>query len=557
MRISPTEAARRIESQGLKPLQPYPGAGSAEWKLRCNTCQKLTLESLVKVEKRSRPGCKVCCSKSPHRLTDVEARARLRSQSLLALEPYPGQVGEDWEVECALCGERYKTSLSLVATRSNPGCSDCGLNQARESNTITAKQAEQRLSKLKLVPLEPYPGSTKTPWKVQCKQCNANITKPLNHLETGTPCSKCKEVERSNLASALAEVELRDAKFVPLSPYPGPDKGWWSNCMVCNRQSSPSLNAIRYHKSGCRHCGIDRRRRQVLESSLPRAKARMRKSGFTPIGEFKGFTKPWESKCTKCEKVSSPAPKWLEQGHGCRHCAKNAPWSKTRASQIARKAKRRYLEPFQGSRASIEMECLRCGNHLRAKPYSLLNSKGFCSNCTPSAKWTSDKAVQLMRAANMEPLEPFRGSTMQWKALCNVCETVGSPRAANISSGQGGCKVCGSYGFDIKKPTTLYVLYNRELGAVKVGITNTGSTRLRTLASVKFKPGKLYEFDEGSEPLEIETLLLRYLKKTLRLKQALTRQQMRGAGGATETFWVDQATPSMIHGRIRMLRQKA
>ena len=547
------EASRRVESRGLKPAGPYPGAGSQKWQLVCKLCNSLTLESLVQIEKRRRPGCKICCSKSQNRLTDAQAEKRLSDKKLTPLEPYPGQLREKWKVSCDLCGSEHTTSLERLSRRANPGCANCGLKEAKSSITVESFGAEERLEKLNLRPLEKYPGHTKLPWKVSCRECRSEFSKSLNQMESRIGCSNCKETRKRNEFSEAAVAELRAFGFKPLEPYPGPGRPWKAKCLVCNEASGPRLNTLRYAKAGCRHCAIQKKRQLVISESFSRAIEQMRASGFEPIEDFKGFTKPWRAVCQRCQKVSSPAPKWLSQGHGCKHCASNAPWSKEKANSVAKAAKRRFLEDFQDATSPIKMECLRCGAIRSAKPSSLLNAKGFCNECKPAAAWTEAKARQVMRAANLEPLEPFINATTKWRSICNTCGTEGAPMLTNIASGQGGCKVCGNFGFDINKPTTLYVLYNRELGVVKVGITNTGSTRLRTLSSVGFKPGKLYEFKEGSEPLEIETLLLRYLRKTLGFSQAMTRQQMKSAGGATETFWVDQARPHLIHARIRAL----
>jgi hypothetical protein len=556
MGITAQDAKKRLKGRALKPLEPFPGVGSLPWALSCDLCGKETQESLHKLEKRSRPGCADCCSKSQNRISDKDALSRLAEKQLVPLEKYPGTIGAKWKIKCGLCGDESTTTLNLLASRVYSGCADCGLKAVKLEGAVTPKQALGRLVKLGLEPLEPYPGHTKTPWRCRCKNCGTEIIKPLNHMEYGSACSTCSGQERSKAFAAAAVKELREAGFAPLVPFPGNEVGWQSRCLTCGETSLPIINSLRYQNTGCQFCTQKKRVKAANAQTLPEAMQLLTKALFVPIGSYQGFDKPWKAKCLTCGRTSSPTPKYIKkQGSACRYCAKNAPWTLRHANSVARQANRKFLEEFKGVVKPILMECLRCGNIAKGKPGSLKDSKGYCQRCKPTAEWTPEKAVQILRAANLEPLEPFRSATAKWRAKCNVCGTEGTPQVTNIASGQGGCKVCGNFGFDVNKPTTLYVLYNRNLGVVKVGITNTGSTRLRTLASVGFVPGKLYEFPEGSEPLEIETNLLRHIKKDLGLKQALSKADMRGAGGATETFWSDELPPQRIHSRIKALRQ--
>lgn len=553
--ITHEDALRRLEGKSLKPLEPFPGGGGKPWKLLCGLCGQETCESLHKVGKRTRPGCASCCSKSQNRISAETALARLAEKMLTPLEEYPGTIDAKWNVQCQLCGQISSTTITRLAGRINQGCSKCGLKTARDENTVPSDKAIQRLARLGLRALDPYPGHTKLPWRCVCNTCGTEIYKPLNHLENGAACSFCKSEESARAFAAAAEAELTKFGFTPLALYPGTEKGWKAKCQKCGKVSSPRINSLRYQKSGCRHCAMENLKIASIEKTRSKALELITGASFAPIGEYPGFAKPWKAKCLQCGKTSSPSAKGIKEGSGCRYCAKNAPWSRRFAASLAKQANRKLLEEFQGSRVPILMECLRCGSRDKATPSSLKSSKGYCRRCKPTAEWTSDKAVQILRAANLEPLEPFKKATAKWRVRCMICGTEGSPQVTNIASGQGGCKVCGNFGFDINKPTTLYVLYNRKLRVVKVGITNTGSTRLRTLASVGLMPGKLYEFPEGSEPLEIETKLLRHIKKDLGLKQALTKVDMRGAGGATETFWLDELPPQRIHAKIKSLRR--
>jgi hypothetical protein len=556
MPISEASALERLKGRGFIPKSRFPGAASRPWRLKCEICSKLVTETLVSLEKRSRPGCKSCCSVSQNRITAGEASKRLRQKRLVPLEDFPGTVNAKWKVRCLICGVSSATSLSDLATRKNDGCSQCGLNANYQKNTVEPRVAIARARKAGLKPLSPYPGNSKERWRCLCQKCGSEVSPTLNQISMGSPCAECgiqRGISKRRTPEQLAVARMIQGKARPLEPYPGADKPWLAECLKCKRQIRPRLSGLKT-QGACRFCAIDEISRSKLSRSLPKSKLQMKVSGFEPIGEFRGFTRPWTARCLKCGEISSPAPQWLAEGSGCRWCAKNAPWTDSQVRKIAKLAKREFVEPFSRASHPTLMKCLSCGSSSRVKPSTLLGSKGFCQSCKPSAEWTPDKAVQVLAAARMEPLEPFKSATTSWKSKCQICGTIGTPKLTNIASGQGGCKVCGNFGFDVNKPTTLYVLYNQKLGVIKVGITNTGSTRLRSLAGVGFVPGKLYLFDQGSEPLRVETLLLRFIKKELGLKPALRKTDMRGVGGATETFWRDELKPNVIHSRIRALR---
>ncbi|MFF3679870.1 GIY-YIG nuclease family protein [Streptomyces sp. NPDC002120] len=56
----------------------------------------------------------------------------------------------------------------------------------------------------------------------------------------------------------------------------------------------------------------------------------------------------------------------------------------------------------------------------------------------------ADEAVAAMRAAGLEPLEPYPGSAFPWKSRCTRCDAVVSPRLGSMAAGsrRPGCKPC-------------------------------------------------------------------------------------------------------------------
>lgn len=53
-------------------------------------------------------------------------------------------------------------------------------------------------------------------------------------------------------------------------------------------------------------------------------------------------------------------------------------------------------------------------------------------------------AIELMRQARFEPLEPYKLIKSPWKSRCLVCGNICHPILNNVKSGQRGCRVCGN-----------------------------------------------------------------------------------------------------------------
>ncbi|AVH54609.1 MULTISPECIES: hypothetical protein [Streptomyces] len=57
---------------------------------------------------------------------------------------------------------------------------------------------------------------------------------------------------------------------------------------------------------------------------------------------------------------------------------------------------------------------------------------------------------------------------------CLTCDTV----VVKALQGAGGCRRCRPFGTNHGLPSLVYVLHHPHMNAVKIGITNIGTTRL-------------------------------------------------------------------------------
>jgi DNA-directed RNA polymerase subunit RPC12/RpoP len=101
-----------------------------------------------------------------------------------------------------------------------------------------------------------------------------------------------------------------------------------------------------------------------------------------------------------------------------------------------------------------------------------------------------------------------------------------------------GCPQCLPAGYQTSKPGYFYAIKNIQLGAKKIGITNSPSTegRLKNFSTLGWEIVKVWYFDDGFIPLAAETRLLRWIRQDLNLPPYLSPAEMKRAGGWSETF---------------------
>lgn len=247
---------------------------------------------------------------------------------------------------------------------------------------------------------------------------------------------------------------MREAGLEPVAPYPGTTQPWPCQCMACKRIVTPSFGNVRRGvSSGCRFCASEaskgrRRPRWTHED----ASEIMLSVGLMPLVEFPGTDSPWLSKCQRCGNQVTPRFSAIRRGAsgGCVYCSGHAPTSPDAAADEMLQAFLRPLEPYPGKAVDPwRCECLHCGDVVTARLQKIRSGEGCCKRCgvTASAKARSadaDGAEAMMRAAGLEPLEPYPGGNhLPWRCRCTTCGTIGAPTRANISRGQGGCIDCG------------------------------------------------------------------------------------------------------------------
>jgi recombinational DNA repair protein (RecF pathway) len=147
----------------------------------------------------------------------------------------------------------------------------------------------------------------------------------------------------------------------------------------------------------------------------------MRKAGAEPLVPYPGSQPQWSCRCLTCGRTI--APRYTNVRRGCAPCVSCARImdgarrrSKGEAAAYALAAERQIepLESYHGVTRPWRCKCMRCGSETSPTIHDLKSGQGACRTCAFAAQSVrqlgpESLAISDMRAANLEPLEPFPG----------------------------------------------------------------------------------------------------------------------------------------------------
>lgn len=469
---------------------------------------------------------------------------RLRRVDLEPLTPYPGAVAAAWSVRCLRCANEYTASVKAVA-RGVRGCRVCAAASRAELRRVSPEVAQAVMRRSGLQPLVPYPGHNKQPWPCMCLTCNSLVQPRYNSVQQGqggcAPCGRRSRASGQRLPEDVVLADLERAGVTLLGDYRGVEQPLQCRCLNCNRLVSPTLHNIRSGQGACGYCSGTR-----VDELL--AAGQMRAAGVDPIQPFPGSDAGWSCTCRTCGRYVTPRYSSIKQGQsGCKYCAGRAV-DLDSALALMRAADVEPTGSWPGAWQPWEGRCLRCERTVRPAYNNIRRGYGGCAYCAGKAV-DAVVAIDLMRAAGLEPLVPYPGSNVPWTCRCTKCTAVVTPRYSGITRGQGGCRSCARYGFDPVAPAVVYLLMHVHYAAVKVGVTGRDSARLPIHERHGWTLVQQWPTQEGATALRIERQVLRWWRGDLGAPTAVPSDLMP-QGGASETAPIDlvdlTATADMI-----------
>ncbi len=175
----------------------------------------------------------------------------------------------------------------------------------------------------------------------------------------------------------------------------------------------------------------------------------LRKNSLKPLDNYVNSSTPLKSECLICgNKILVRLNKVKSFGNQCGFCSGRKNSGETAVAFVTQLG-HTPLEPYKNALAHWKMKCGGCGNTISPKYNSLQQGAWgckFCGHKKAGAKRReigSKKAIEQMRKAGYEPIEPYPGSGSPWKSRCMKCDSLIQPRLGGIQSGQGGCRKCG------------------------------------------------------------------------------------------------------------------
>jgi hypothetical protein len=534
----PAEAAERVmRDAGYEPLEPYQ-LSHTQWRCRCLTCGKESTPTYDNA--KSGYGCIHCGRErtvEASRNDPIEAAAFMRSNGFEPIDEYPG-AGNTWKVKCLACG--HVVSPTYASVRKGSGCRYC------KRRCIDPEHAA---SDMRAAGVEPHGAyiSAITPWPSTCLTCEREVSPTYRWvMSSGRGCKYCSTAKRAAERRKDPELAARFMEahgFTPLVEYLGAAEKWRCRCNECERESTPTYSGVQ-QGHGCVLCARDRTAARIrLDPAGPTAA--MRAAGLEPIVDYPGAGVAWLCECMTCGNEVSPRYNSIKQGQGgCMHCV-----GKIVTPGAARLAVQRAgFEPlveFAGSKVPWLCCCTTCDRSLEIT-YSAIKSGNGCRLCYEDRRGESLRldpleAEAAMRAAGLEPQEPYSESGRPWSCICQSCGERVTPSLTSIRAGHGcrrcaakkrgaasrrteesaieimelagfeplepyrsantpwrskcrdcrnvvtpafshikdggGCRYCSKTGFDFTKPGKLYVMTHREFDSVKVGIAAVAPTR--------------------------------------------------------------------------------
>jgi len=380
---------------------------------------------------------------------------------------------------------------------------------------------------------------------------------------SGPACQTCLHIE---LAEASDRIYAEHGLKV-LDSYPGQAKPRNVRCIDCRWEGEVWQNSFRQpYAIGCRACSYKKRAEDRIGKwrvDPEECRLEMVEAGYEPVDEFPGVEKPWRSIHSSCGREVAPSYHQIQQGGGgCAACG----------SERGAKARRMDMRTVQATFAAVGLELLegdyqnvetpmlvRCEKgHESMKTYAAALAGTGCGPCSGNVAHTSDTiGAEFLERGKVTLIDAYVNADTMIGVECVNC---GERVEASLSGirrypeGVGVCPKCyvrEGAGFSVNDPAILYALHHRDLNAVKVGITNSESFRLRQHRRHGWRVIQTVRFKVGFDARQVERQILE-LWKEQGIEPELDADEMPH-GGHTETVSASRVSPTELLATIRSL----
>lgn len=248
-----------------------------------------------------------------------------------------------------------------------------------------------------------------------------------------------KRAKTQTLDASRAIQETRAVGLEPLEAYKASKARWRCLCLGCGREVSPTHDHVKQSGRGCKHCSLKTR---GLEHRIDpeAAVSLMRAAGLEPLEPYPAIHTPWLCRCRSCHRMVDPSLNSVKRGARCRFCS-GAAVDPDEAVDVMRTAGVEPLEPYPGANAPWLCECLACGRHPRPRYGGVRRGRGACGYCAGKLV-DAGEAIEIMRDSGFKPLVTYPGSLDPWRSECLKCGRESTPRFASVKAQGTRCTYC-------------------------------------------------------------------------------------------------------------------
>ena len=184
------------------------------------------------------------------------------------------------------------------------------------------------------------------------------------------------------------------------------------------------------------------------------AAAVMFKAGLVPLEPYQNSKQPWKCECQSCKAIVTPAFSSVQSGQGgCKNCglreqAAKRKMSDKEASILMTSNGFKPLEPYPGNQRRWRCQCTTCGNEIFVLRNTVATNGTGCKYCWKERRGqalriSDSAAIAVMRAAGLEPQDPYIRSGDPWRCIHLECGREVFPSYNSVQQGGGGCQQCG------------------------------------------------------------------------------------------------------------------
>ena len=196
------------------------------------------------------------------------------------------------------------------------------------------------------------------------------------------------------------------------------------------------------------------------------AEALMIEAGYQPLEDYKSALVKWKCLHLKCGETVFVKYNSIQQGKGgCSSCgleksAESRRFTDEKAIAIMLAKDLKPLEEYAGSMKGWQCECLKCGKIVFPALSSVQRSKGGCEYCS-GRKVDAEDAIEIMKISGFLPLEPFTSALTKWRSKCIHCGLESSPQYNNVRKGST-CVYCSKRKVDETNIVNLMLIAGLE-----------------------------------------------------------------------------------------------